>query len=206
MLGTRDPDATLARTEPDRFGGPPFRAWNEQVPDAKLGTFSEAAAHGEVVINATAGDGSMDALGLAGAEHLDGKILMDVANPLDFSTQPVTLFAANDDSLAERIQRAFPGARVVKTLNTMTASVMVNPGGLAGGDHHVFVSGDDPGARAEVAGFLREWFGWKNVIDLGDLTSARGAEMILPLWLRIMTGRGSPMFNFKVVTEENAAG
>ena len=200
MIGTRDPAATLARSEPDPvYGTAPFRVWHEQHPDVKLGSFAEAAGHGELVVNATAGAASLDALGQAGEAGLAGKPLLDLDNALDFSAgMPPSLLVANTDSLAERIQRAFPDVKVVKALNTMTAPIMVNPGQLAGGDHAVFVCGDDPEAKALVAGILRE-FGWRDVIDLGDLSAARATEMVLPIWLRLMGVLQTPMFNFKVV-------
>src|SRR5207244_8532274 len=134
-------------------------------PAVKLGSFAEAAVHGEVVINATGGTASLDALALAGAANLAGKILIDVANPLDYSRgMPPSLSVCNTDSLAEQIQRAYPEARVVKTLNTTSAIVMVNPRGVAGGDHHVFVSGNDAAANASVTGYLRDWVGWEQVL------------------------------------------
>ena len=201
MIGTRDPAATVARSEPDPvYGSPPFRVWHEQHPDVKVGSFAEAAAHSELVVNATAGAASLDALGQAGEANLAGKPLLDIANALDFSAgMPPSLLVANTDSLGERIQRAFPAARVVKTLNTMTALVMVNPEQLAGGDHHVFVCGDDPEAKAQATELLTE-FGWRQVIDLGDITAARATEMVLPIWLRLMGTLRTPMFNLKVVT------
>ena len=201
MIGTRDPAATLARSEPDPvYGTAPFRVWHEQHPDVKLGSFAEAAGHGELVVNATAGAASLDALGQAGEAGLAGKPLLDIANALDFSAgMPPSLLVANTDSLAERIQRAFPAARVVKTLNTMNALVMVNPEQLAAGDHHVFVCGDDPEAKARATELLTE-FGWRHVIDLGDITAARATEMVLPIWLRLMGVLQTPMFNLKVVT------
>ena len=134
----------------------------------------------------------------AGAENLAGKVLMDIANPLDFSHGfPPSLNPVNTDSLGEQIQRAFPEARVVKTLNTMTASVMVDPASVAGGDHSVFVSGNDAAAKETVAGLLKD-FGHRDIIDLGDITTARGAEMILPIWLRVWGALGTGAFNFKV--------
>jgi hypothetical protein len=202
VVGTRDVDETTARTEPDARGNPPCGVWLGENPTVRLGTFAEAAAHGEIVVNATAGAASLDALKLAGEENLDGKVLLDVANPLDFSGgMPPSLFVSNTDSLGEQIQRAHPRARVVKALNTTNARVMVDPGGISDGDHHVFVSGDDPEAKARVADLLRE-FGWRNVLDLGDITTARGAEMLMALWLRVLGTLGTPMFNFKVVTQE----
>jgi len=201
MVGTRDVESLLARTEGGMAGGPPFSEWIGHHPTVKVGTFAQAAAHGEVVFNATVGHASLDALGAAGAENLDGKILVDVSNPLDFSKgMPPSLFVSNTDSLAERIQRAFPQAKVVKTLNTVNANVMVDPGQVGGGEHDVFVSGDDRAAKAEVTRILREWFGWRRVLDLGDITSARGAEMVLALWVRLVPAIGTWMFNLRVVT------
>jgi len=201
LVGTRDPAATLARDEPHPvYGIPPFRVWLEQHPDVKLGSFADAAAHGELLVNATAGEASLDALRLAGEANLAGKVLVDVANALDYSRgMPPSLLVANTDSLGERIQRAFPAVKVVKALNTMNALLMVNPRQLADGDHTVFVCGDDAEAKALVTGLLTEGFGWRDVIDLGDITAARGTEMVLPIWLRLWGALQVPGFNFKVV-------
>ncbi|WP_310059278.1 NADPH-dependent F420 reductase [Arthrobacter ginsengisoli] len=198
VIGTRDPQATLARTEPGATGGPPFGAWHAAHSGVSVATYADAAAAADIVINATNGAGSLEALAAAGAENLAGKVLMDVANPLDFSHGfPPSLNPVNTDSLAEQIQRAFPEARVVKTLNTMTASVMVDPASVAGGDHSVFVSGNDAAAK-EVVGGLLAGFGHRDIIDLGDITTARGAEMVLPIWVRIWGVLGTPAFNFKI--------
>lgn len=152
-----------------------------------------------MVVNATNGAASLAALAAAGGANLAGKILLDVSNPLDFSQgMPPVLNPVNTESLGERIQRAFPDARVVKTLNTMNAGLMVDPGRLADGEHSVFVSGDDSEAKAQVTGLLQA-LGHRDIIDLGDITSARGAEMVLPLWLRLFGVLGTPDFNFKVV-------
>jgi predicted dinucleotide-binding enzyme len=176
-------------------------AWVAEVGDgAGEGTFADAAGFGEVVVNATAGTASLEALEAAGAENLAGKVLIDVSNPLDFSQgMPPVLSVCNDDSVAERIQRAFPDARVVKTLNTINANVMVAPGDL-GGSTTVFVCGNDEGAKAQVVELLRS-FGWgeENVLDLGDVTAARGTEMYLPLWLRMYGALGTGQFNIGVV-------
>lgn len=166
---------------------------------ASQGTFAEAAAFGEVIFNCTSGGGSLPALESAGASNLRGKLLVDVSNPLDFSKgMPPTLSVCNDDSLGERIQRAYPEAKVVKTLNTLTATLMVNPGALAGGDHTLFLSGNDKAAKEQAVGILNA-FGWKHIIDLGDITTARGTEMMLPLWLRLWGALQTPMFNYKIV-------
>jgi predicted dinucleotide-binding enzyme len=165
-----------------------------------LGTYASAAAHGEIVVNATSGVGSLDALKEAGEANLAGKILLDVANPLDFSKgMPPTLFVSSGDSLGERIQRALPRTRVVKTLNTVTASLMVDPAALAGGEHDMFVCGNDAAANTEVAGRLKEWFGWKNVVDLGDITNARGTEAYLLLWVRLWGVLKTPHFSIRLV-------
>jgi 8-hydroxy-5-deazaflavin:NADPH oxidoreductase len=196
VVGTRDPAATLARTGPD--GTPaPFAAWHAEHPEIDLATFAEAAAGAELVVNASSGAAALDVLGLAGA-GLAGKTLVDVSNPLDVSGGfPATLFVSGTDSLGEQIQRAFPQAKVVKTLNTLTASLMVDPASL-GASSTVFVSGDDAQAKATVVSLL-ESFGHDDVIDLGPLETARGAEMLLPVWLRLMAALGTADFNLKVV-------
>lgn len=199
VVGTRDVAATMARTEPDGMGNPPFPVWAQAHPDVRVVTLADAGAHAEVVVNATSGRAALEALGAAGAENLAGTVVVDVANPLDFSRgMPPTLFVKDDDSLGEQIQRAFPQARVVKTLNTMTAALMVHPELLADGDHSVFLSGDDAGAKATVTDLLRS-MGHTDVIDLGDISTARGTEMLLPLWLRLFGALGTPMLNVKVV-------
>ncbi|MFE4835568.1 NADPH-dependent F420 reductase [Arthrobacter sp. NPDC056691] len=172
-------------------------------PRAKAATYFDAAAEAEVVINATPGAVSLEVLAAASTKNLAGKVLIDVANPLDHSAGfPPSLSISNTDSLAETIQRAFPTARVVKALNTMRADVMVAPDRLAGGDHDVFMAGDDAAAKDVVAGLLRE-FGWRpeHIRDLGPLEAARGLEMWLPLWLRIFLKQGDSVFNIKVVSE-----
>jgi predicted dinucleotide-binding enzyme len=197
VLGTRSPD----RLSDKRGMGASLSEWLSNAGShGRLGTFADAAAHGEIVINATSGTASLDALALAGAANLDGKILIDIANPLDFSKgRPPSLAVCNTDSLGEQIQRAFPNVRVVKTLNTTNAFVMVDPAKVGGGDHDVFVSGNDADAKARVTELLSSRFGWRNVIDLGDITTARGTEMLLPIWVRLYGKLGTPMFNFKIV-------
>jgi 8-hydroxy-5-deazaflavin:NADPH oxidoreductase len=197
-VGTRDVAGTMARTTPDGMGNPPYAVWAARHPDVTLATFAEAAAAAEMIVNATSGNVSIDALTAAGADNLAGKVLVDVSNPLDFSKGfPPTLFVKDTGSLAEQIQAAFPDAKVVKSLNTMTAVLMVGPKTVADGDHSVFVSGNDADAKTAVVRLL-ESFGHTDIIDLGDITSARGAEMILPLWLRLMSELNTPLFNFKI--------
>lgn len=167
--------------------------------NAAHGTFAEAAAFGEILFNCTAGMASLAVLQQVGTENLVGKILIDVANPLDFSKgMPPTLAVCNTDSLGEQIQRAFPGLKVVKALNTMNCNVMVNPG-LLSEAHDVFISGNDALAKAEVTRLLQREFGWQSVIDLGDISTARGTEMMLPIWVRLWGVLQTPNFNFKIV-------
>ena len=167
---------------------------------ASNGTFADAATFGELVFNCTAGAASLEALEQAGEEALRGKVLVDVANPLDFSRgMPPSLTVVNTDSLGEQIQRRFPGSRVVKALNTMNADVMVYPG-LIAGDHDAFVCGDDADAKVEVVALL-ESFGWprERIVDLGGIDGARAVEMYLPLWLRLFRTFGTRQVNVRVV-------
>jgi predicted dinucleotide-binding enzyme len=183
-------------------GGEALAEWLAEAGDgAKGGTFAEAAAGSELVFNCTAGTASLAALGAAGSENLAGKTLVDVSNPLDFSQgMPPTLSVCNDDSLGERIQAAYPEARVVKALNTVTSAVMVDPGRLPG-KHSILVCGDDQAAKAEVRALL-EAFGWPadSIVDLGGIGAARGTEMYLPLWLRLYGALGTPDFNISIVS------
>jgi 8-hydroxy-5-deazaflavin:NADPH oxidoreductase len=198
-VGTRDVAATMARTEPDGLGNPAYAVWAQSHPRVRLATFADATAGAELIVNATTGNASIAVLTAAGRDSLAGKVLLDIANPLDFSAGfPPTLFVRDTDSLGEQIQREFPELRVVKGLNTLNAHLMVNPALLAGGQHTVFVCGNDADAKKTVIGLL-ESFGHTDVIDLGDITTARGTEMLLPIWLRLMGALNTPMFNFKIV-------
>jgi predicted dinucleotide-binding enzyme len=184
VIATRDPEATRGRPE-----------WDGGLPP--LVPMPGAADDAELVVNATAGTVSLDALRAVG--DLAGKVVLDVSNPLDFSAGfPPTLAVKDTDSLAEQLQRGLPGARVVKALNTMTAGVMLEPGLVGNGDTTVFVAGDDEEAKGVVTGLL-EAAGWRDVLDLGPLEAARGLEMWLPLWLRIMGALGTASFNLKIV-------
>jgi len=176
-------------------------AWVAEAGEgASEGSFADAAGFGEVVVNATAGAHSLEALEAAGAKNLRGKVLIDIGNAMA-DTQPTTLTVANTDSLGEQIQRAFPEARVVKTLNTMNAGLMVAPDSL-GETTNAFLCGDDAGAKAQVTELL-ETFGWLSgdIIDLGDITAARGMEMYLMLWLKLMGATGTAQFNIRIVKD-----
>lgn len=174
------------------------RAWAEKSGAlAKAGTFAEAAQFGDVVFLCVKGEVA-ESVAASVASALEGKILVDVTNPLDFSRGfPPALTIQGFDSLGERIQKLAPGARVVKTLNTVAAPVMVEPS-LIPGDHDLFVCGEDPSAKERVTALVREEFGWKNVLDVGGIDAARGTEALLPLWTRLYARFGSPHFNFHI--------
>ena len=175
-------------------------AWAKKAgAKASHGTFADAAAWCELAFLCTNGGGAVDAAKAAG-KGLDGKILVDVTNPLDFSKGfPPSLFYKGDDSLGERVQAALPAAKVVKALNTINAQLMTNPKALAGGDHDLFVAGNDDAAKASVREHLGAWFGWSRFVDLGDITGARASETYLALWVRLMKTFGNPQFSIKVV-------
>jgi predicted dinucleotide-binding enzyme len=195
VLGTRDPN----KLDDKKMFGTTLREWQSKNEGrARIATFKEAAAHGELLINATSGQVSIDALKLAAADKVGDKILVDVANELDASKgMPPAVLASQERCLAERIQAAFPTLKVVKTLNTINAFVMVDPRSVGGGDHTVFVSGNDAGAKAKVTELLRS-FGWSDVLDLGDVSTARGPEMYLAMWIRLWGATGSGQLNIKV--------
>ncbi|MBK6485012.1 MAG: NAD(P)-binding domain-containing protein [Chitinophagaceae bacterium] len=191
MMGSRTADNEKAKAFVDRH-----------VEKATAGNFADAASYGEIIFNCTAGVGSIEALKLAGEKNLNGKVIIDIANPLDFSKgMPPSLAISNTNSLGEEIQKTFPQTKVVKALNTMWCGLMVNPTMINGGDHSTFVSGNDTAAKEKVKEILKS-FGWldKNILDLGDITKARGTEMYLPLWLSIYGATNNGAFNFKIVS------
>ncbi|GAA2125969.1 NADPH-dependent F420 reductase [Nocardioides bigeumensis] len=188
-IGTRDPERTRA--------GEDFASWSADVPSVGLEAFGDVP-ESALFLNATNGAGSLEALAAVGDDRLDGRVLVDVSNPLDFSEGfPPRLLVVDTDSMAEQIQRAHPGARVVKTLNTMNASVMADPGRLPE-PTTVFVSGDDTDAKATVSELLTS-LGHTDVLDLGALETARGAEMYVALWIRTWQSLGTLDFNLKIV-------
>jgi len=198
-LGTREP----ARLDDPKGRGPHARTLREWLAlaggDARVGSFRDAAACGDLMINALSGAASLEVLQEIGSAVLDGKTLIDVANPIDASRGlPLTLFVKDTDSLGEMLQRAFPNLRVVKTLNAMPAALMVNPTLVGNGDHTVFISGNDTSAKAHVTTFLRE-FGWQDILDLGDISTARGTEMMLAIGHSVMRALSPAIIAFKVV-------
>jgi predicted dinucleotide-binding enzyme len=176
-------------------------AWKQaNGPKASNGTFADAAAFGEIIFNCTNGQHTLEALNAAGAKNLEGKVLVDVANPLDFSTGELRLTVSNTDSLGEQVQRAFPKAKVVKALNTVNTDIQVNPAILPE-QHDIFISGNDSEAKAKVVELLKS-FGWKSVIDLGDIKSARGQEALLLLFMPLSKAMQGGYFNYRIVSKK----
>jgi len=185
VIGTRDAEK--------------LKGWQSSNQRVKIGSFAETAAHAEMVFNATNGAASLAALSMAGAENLTGKVLVDISNPLDYSNGfPPSLTVCGTDSLAEQIQREFPFTKVVKTLNTVTARIMAYPLEVANGDHHVFISANDADAKAQVTDLLKS-FGWIHIFDLGDLSTARGTEAYMLLWVRLYGAMNTGMINVKIM-------
>ncbi|MCA4898594.1 MAG: NADPH-dependent F420 reductase [Bacteroidota bacterium] len=199
-IGTRDVAASKGKTQPDAWGNPAIGSWLQANPAVELVTFAEAVSFSDgLIVHAMNGQAAIESLKSSNSKNLDGKILIDITNPLDFSKgMPPTLFVSNTESLAEQIQATFPTLKVVKTLNTMSNPVMVNPS-LVPGNHTVFMSGNDTVAKNTVRQLLQS-FGWAdiNIMDLGDISTARGTEMILPLWLRVWGKVQTPFFNFAI--------
>lgn len=188
-IGTRSPTrADVAEWVKTNAGG------------VSAGTLAEAARFGEIIFLCTKGEGTLQALHLADPSNFRGKIVVDISNPLDFSKgMPPSLLPqfANTNSLGEEVQKALPEAKVVKSLNIVNCEVMVNPR-KSGGDPTMFVCGNDSAAKHTVNGFL-ESFGWKDIIDLGDISSARALEMMLPVWLRLWMATKNGYVGFKVI-------
>ena len=199
VIGTRSVEETLARTVPDGMGTPPFAQWQQDNPEVRLVALPDAGAHGDVVINAANGQNALAALEGVGAGPLAGKVLLDLALPLDLSEGfPPTLTISNTDSLGEQIQRAYPDTRVVKSLNSVYYQVMIDPSRVPG-PHSIFVAGNDSDAKRTVDALLGE-FGWlaESIIDLGDITGARGVEMYARLFFTLYNAFGTFDFNINV--------
>ena len=199
-MGTRNAEETKLRQDVNRRTGISFAEWHKNYPDVEVVNYENLPSNSGLFVNAASGYASLEALKKVGREKFKNKTLLDISNPLDFSGgMPPSLFVCNTDSLAEQIQREFPDSKVVKSLNTMNCLIMMNPS-LIPGDHSVFLSGNDSDAKAEVRSLLNS-VGWKdsNIIDLGDITTARSAEMILPIWLRLRSAFNSADFNFHIV-------
>lgn len=200
MIGTRDVAKSLATTEPNAFGMPAFGVWHKDNAKTQVGTFKDAAKFGDLIIHASNGSTALETLALAKLETAGNKILLDVSNDLDFSKGMPPQSGATDvagSGLAERIQATYSNLRVVKSLNTMNAFVMVNPA-MVPGDSTVFMSGNDADAKKQVHTILSS-FGWADIMDLGGIATSRGIEMLLPLWLTTFGVLGKPAYNFKIV-------
>jgi 8-hydroxy-5-deazaflavin:NADPH oxidoreductase len=204
MMGTRNVADTMERKATDNYGSLPFNEWHNSNKNVQLGTFEEAVTFGEIVVNALQGAATLSAIKSANISDFDGKIVIDIANPLDFSQGfPPSLLEGlnNTNSLGEEVQKLLPNAKVVKTLNTMFSGLMVNPKMLNDGDHTNFICGNDSEAKETVKGFLRD-FGWKNenILDLGDIKNARGTESTLLIWTRIYSATNNGLFNSKIMS------
>jgi predicted dinucleotide-binding enzyme len=199
MIGTRDVDKTLAQSVTDQMGNETLTNWLKKNPQIKLGTFLEASEFAELIINVLRGEIVLAVFSTLNADKLVDKVIIDIANDLDFSKgMPPVLLTRDGNSLGERLQELLPKSKIVKSLNTVSAQLQVNPRLLADGDHVVFVSGNDDEAKKVVEQILKS-YGWKDIIDLGDITTARGAELMMPIWLRLWGVVGTTMFNYKIV-------
>ncbi|MER7986923.1 NAD(P)-binding domain-containing protein [Streptomyces noursei] len=210
-VGTRDPQATLARTAPDMMGNAPFGQWLADHPGVALHPFGDAAARGELVINGIDGRNAVAALS-AVADRLAGKTLIDYAVPYRYDPDlehpwptPWGVMPAMEpvdtDSLGEQIQRALPATAVVKSFVTQEQTTVVDPASVAGGDHTMFVAGDDADAKRQTTDLLTA-YGWRDVLDLGPLVCARGMEMYAHLHSAIGFGLGQQFgghFGIKVM-------
>src|ERR1043166_3482203 len=186
-MGSRTPDNPNAGRWAKRNG-----------VNASQGTFADAAGLSELVFLCTKGEATLGVIQSAGAAAFQEKVVVDVSNPLDFSHgMPPSLLICNTNSLGEEVQKALPSAKVVKTLNIVNCEVMVDPD-RSGQQPTMLLCGNDAGAKTAVAALLKS-FGWKDVIDLGDITKSRGTEMLLPLWLNLMGALGPVPFGFKIV-------
>lgn len=200
MIGTRDVDKTQANMARNAYGGPSFAEWHKQHHNIQLGMFADASKFGTIIFNCTSGGATLEALKLANRNNFNGKLLIDISNPLDFSKgMPPFLVPqyTNTNSLGEEVQKALPDAHVVKTLNIVNCEVMVNAK-KTGGDPTMFVAGNDAKAKDDAKAILKQ-FGWTDIIDLGDISGARGMEMLLPIWLRTWGATKNGYFGFKVI-------
>ena len=164
------------------------------------GSFADASEFGDIVVLATLGSATLEAVKIAGEDALAGKIVIDVTNPLDMSEGfPPTLLnnMVNKTSAGEEVQKALPRSYVVKALNTMNCDVMVDPSRVPG-DHDVFYCGNNEGAKQTVANILMS-FGWDTPVDLGPIEAARGTEGMMNFWLRMYGVVGHADFNYRIV-------
>jgi len=198
-IGTRSPDATLAKDVPMEAEPIRYEDWLAARDGIAMHTFADAAVDADMVISSLSGKHAVPTLSQL-AESLSGKVVVDTTNPLDFPDGPAPLLTVmNDDSLSEQIQRALPDARIVKALNTVGFSVMTRPAEIAGGNHILPICGNNSEAKTTVRSVLAE-LGWteSQMIDLGDLSNARGMEAYMLYWFRLMHALGTADFNIAI--------
>lgn len=182
MIGTRNVEETLAKNQPDAMGSPPYKEWQSHNPKVKLATFADTAKFGEIIILATFGDATKNALDLAGKENFNGKVVIDTTNPLDFSKGvPPGFTATLGHSLGEQIQKHIPNAKVVKAFNSIGAHIMINPK-REEGDPDFFIAGNDEGAKKKVSE-VAKGLGWNSVVDLGDISQSYWLEGLAMIWI-----------------------
>lgn len=201
-VGTRDVKKSLATSDANAFGMPAFGTWHKSNPQIQVARFADAAASSELLINATSGAVIIDILQDVPKQNFDNKIMIDAANALDFSKGMPPRVSITDTagaSVGERLQAAFPTLRIVKALNTISAFDMLNPTAVAGGDSTLFMCGNDAAAKVTVLELLRS-YGWKDVLDLGDISNSGAMELMMPIWLRVWGKLGqTTVFNYKIV-------
>jgi hypothetical protein len=200
VIGTRDVSETTSNHDRTPMGGPPFSEWHRLHQTIKLGTFSDSAKSGDIIFVCTNGGATLDVLRQAMTSNFEEKTVIDISNPLDFSKgMPPSLLPklTNTNSLGEEVQKALPRANVVKSLNIVNCEVMVNAK-KTGGDPTMFVAGNNSAAKEETVVILKQ-FGWTDIIDLGDISGARGMEMLLPIWLRTWGATKNSNIGFKIV-------
>lgn len=182
MIGTRNVDKTMAKTEPDILGTPPYKEWQTENQHIKLGTFAEVAAFGEVIILSTFGDATKSAIDLAGKEKFAGKTVIDMTNPLDVSSGiPPKFTGAIGNSLGEQIQRHIPEANVVKTFNSASVHIMIDPKRQEG-EPTLFIAGNGSEAK-KIATEIAQSFGWTDIIDFGDISESFWLETLGMTWI-----------------------
>jgi len=178
MMGTRDPSR------------PEHAAWCRER-DIELATFEVAAEDCDIAVLCTAWDGTENALRLAHAAHLDGKVLIDVTNPLRHTEAGPVLAIGHADSAGEAVQRWAPGASVVKCWNIVGNASMADPA-FEEGPPTMWICGEDEEAKKRVRRILGD-FGWEDVVDLGGIVNSRYLEPLAMVW--IVTGARTGHWN-----------
>lgn len=199
-IGTRSVEATVSKLAPMDADGLTYESWLSRHEGIQMRSFRDSITGAEIIISSLSGKHAVATLG-ALADEIGDRVVIDTTNPLDFShgAAPV-LSVTGADSLSEQIQAALPRARVVKALNTVGFSVMVDPQAINDGNHILPICGNDEAAKAAVR-LLLEQMGWRtgSLVDLGDLTNARGMEAYLLYWFRLMGKLGTSSFNIEIV-------